>query len=124
MGTELKMNCVEIESAHEALILLKQDQAFDIALIDSYMHEIHGADLAMEMRKSGINQLTVALLASGSDNKIRYTLDEGIAQAILHKPAKKAALIDILLNSLENKPTSIKGGVAKETVKLGELCPS
>jgi signal transduction histidine kinase/DNA-binding response OmpR family regulator/HPt (histidine-containing phosphotransfer) domain-containing protein/PAS domain-containing protein len=99
-------------SPTEALAWLRQDDSFDIAILDMQMPEMDGLTLAREIRQlpAPNSKLPLVMLTSLGRNEIKEDLD--LFAAFLTKPIKPSSLFDALVGIFTGQPTR---GVARET---------
>ena len=96
-----------VASPSEALVVLAQEPAFDLALLDSEMPEMTGAQLAEKIRaQRPASELPIALLTW--PGQARTAPELGIA-GFVNKPVKTAALFDLFVEMLSGQR---KGGPA------------
>ncbi|HVR75174.1 MAG TPA: ATP-binding protein, partial [Planctomycetota bacterium] len=89
------------DSAAAALVLLRADNAVDLAVIDMQMPEMDGMQLAFEIRKlRDASSLPLVLLTSLGDRQAVCSdcglAPEDLCQAYLTKPIKSAQLFEVL----------------------------
>lgn len=101
-------------SGQEALSLLRQELAFDLAILDMQMPEMDGMTLAQEIRKlPGWQTLPLIMLTSlGSRGQAQWS---GEFAAYLVKPIKPSQLYDTLLAVLARATPSSRAPTAAPT---------
>lgn len=82
-------------SPMEALEWLKENAAFDLAILDMHMPEMDGRTLAGEIRK--IDQ-TLPLVLFSSLGQREAHIDDGLFKAYLAKPLRQSHLFDTLVS--------------------------
>ncbi len=89
-----------VGSGAEALLLLRQGEAFDAAVLDMHMPEMDGVELAKKIRElRDPRQLPLVLLSSVGQREVMEHRD--LFAAGLTKPAKPAQLFEVLARVLE-----------------------
>ena len=96
-----KMEPTEAESAEEAMAILRQGPAFDIAIFDMLMPYTDGLELARTVR-SELSDLKLPLILYTSLGEYQ-TIEEGVFQAVLNKPIKPNALKSVMLKVLRKE---------------------
>jgi GAF domain-containing protein/CheY-like chemotaxis protein len=91
------------ESPREALRLLKEDGAFDLAILDMHMPEMDGVGLAREIRR-GKHALPLVLFSSLGRREAGD--DESLFAAYLTKPLRQSQLFDTLVGLLGQEASS------------------
>jgi len=91
------------ESPQEALRWLKQDGAFDLAILDMHMPEMDGVALAREIRR-GKHALPLVLFSSLGRREAGD--DERLFAAYLTKPLRQSQLFDTLVGLLGHEAAS------------------
>jgi CheY-like chemotaxis protein len=109
-----------VASGAEALTVLSQEAAFDLALVDAEMPDMSGSEVVTAIRvKRTALQLPVVMLTRRG--RLRVADELGVA-GVVSKPVKTAALfelcVEILHGRKEPRPTA-----AAESVLLGEEHP-
>jgi CheY-like chemotaxis protein len=101
-----------VSSGKEALELIKENQIFDIAILDMQMPQMDGFMLVDEIDKIRKDKIfPMIILSSMGRNKPRAA-DKNIV-AFLNKPIKTSSLFNILLGAIE--PTPIKVNEPKKS---------
>ncbi len=96
-------------SSEQALEILDQGPAFDIAILDSQMPGMSGSELAKKIREqeagrgSGAKRLPLILLASVLDSE---SDSANLFDALLTKPVKPSNLFDILMTVFDGNDAS------------------
>lgn len=96
---EWKMIPTTATSGRSALVFVKGNMQFDIALVDFKMRHMNGQELATRMKKLGIKYPLVALTSNDS-------LDNSVFDAVLVKPIKKTKLFRIINKLLTRQQSS------------------
>jgi PAS domain S-box-containing protein len=92
-------------SGFEALDLLKNHEPFDFAVLDFYLPEMDGVQLASEIRRLPRGRNLPLLMLSSGVNGIPGNGQQNLFTAYLSKPIKPRKLMDTLAGML-NGPTS------------------
>ena len=95
-----------VASGAEALDRLRNEPAFDLAILDMHMPEMDGAQLSIEIRKlAGIVQPPLVLLTSlaATSRQIREQYGAPDFAAFLTKPVKPSQLYDTLIGILSRQ---------------------
>jgi CheY-like chemotaxis protein len=99
--TRWGINAVAVASGREALALLGEQKAFDLALVDAVMPEMSGPELVAAIRRQrSAFQLPVAMLTLPGRSRMEDNL--GIA-GFVSKPIKEAALFDMCVEILQGR---------------------
>jgi len=85
----------DTEAPAQALQMLKQDAAYDLAILDMHMPDMDGATLARRIREAG-HKLPMVLFSSLG----RRETDETLFAATLSKPLHQSQLFDTLVTLL------------------------
>jgi GAF domain-containing protein/CheY-like chemotaxis protein/tetratricopeptide (TPR) repeat protein len=85
------------ESPQEALRLLQQDSAFDLAIVDMHMPEMDGVELARQIRQ---HNATLPLVLFSSLGRRETGEGEMLFAAYLTKPLRQSQLFDTLVGLL------------------------
>ncbi|HKE41330.1 MAG TPA: GAF domain-containing protein [Casimicrobiaceae bacterium] len=86
-----------IESPQEALRLLQQDSAFDLAILDMHMPEMDGVELGRQIRRHNV---TLPLVLFSSLGRREAGDGETLFAAYLTKPLRQSQLFDTLVGLL------------------------
>jgi CheY-like chemotaxis protein len=90
-----------VASASEAMSVLNQEGAFDLAIVDREMPEVGGANLVAEIRRAhSAAQLPIVMLTSPGGPRVADQL--GVA-SFVNKPVKPAALFDAVMDILQGR---------------------
>jgi CheY-like chemotaxis protein len=109
-----------VASANEALSVLQQEDAFDVAIVDLEMPEISGSRLVAEIRRAhSAARLPVVMLTSPGGPRVADEL--GIA-SFVNKPVKSAALFDTLMDILQGRAHT-RAPMASGELSLAEQHP-
>ena len=105
------MRVETIEHPLEALELVRSGTPFDAAILDMQMPEMHGLELAREIRRHR-DEAALPLLLLTSVGHLAEARDAGEFSAQLTKPVKSSALYDALVKVLASvaAPGSDRGG--------------
>lgn len=96
------------ESGVEALESLRQEERFDIAILDMQMPEMDGLTLAAEIRKLPFcRMLPLVMLTSLGKQEIGLADNVNFA-AFLNKPVKQSQLYNVLIQIFGGQPTKAK----------------
>ena len=96
------------ESGVEALESLRQEEPFDIAILDMQMPEMDGLTLAAEIRKlPNCLLLPLVMLTSLGKQEIGIADNVNFA-AFLNKPVKQSQLYNVLIQIFGGQPTKAK----------------
>ncbi len=112
------MKPTAVASGPEALKLLAQEKAFDIAILDMQMPEMDGFTLAQRIGEEQEKALPLIILTSIKREKARST--DAKISAFLNKPIKTSNLFNVLIGIIDSTPTS-KKGVEKHTAIDGKM---
>jgi signal transduction histidine kinase/DNA-binding response OmpR family regulator/HPt (histidine-containing phosphotransfer) domain-containing protein/PAS domain-containing protein len=103
------------DSPMEALAWLRQDEAFDVAILDMQMPDMDGLTLAREIRKlpAPSSRLPLVMLTSLGRSEVKEDMD--LFAAFLTKPIKPSSLFDALVGIFSGEPAhvlspKVKGG--------------
>ena len=100
LGAQLarwKISVKDTASPREALKWIKAGESFDVALLDLFMPDIDGIELAERMRKvSSAKDMRLVLVSSAALREHR----QSVFDALLAKPVKPSALHDALVTVL------------------------
>ena len=104
----LSMNMLPIDKAsgEEALILLKENEEFDLAILDYYMPGMDGIELAKKIRLINSGKKIPLILLSSISFKQKTGLGPDFS-AVLTKPIKFSKLQNILSTVLNAKNTRL-----------------
>ena len=96
------------QSSEEALHFCRQQEPFDLAIIDMQMPNMDGLSLAIEIHKlDAYRQLPLVMLTSlGRHELNQQTINETFA-AFLNKPIKQSQLFDVLVNVLQKQKVRV-----------------
>jgi DNA-binding NtrC family response regulator len=90
-----------VPSAKQALVLLEDDDAFDLVVSDIVMPEMTGVEFLYELRKSR-PKLPVVLMTGGSKEPERATRAVELgACSLIYKPFSPSELIEAVSAALE-----------------------
>lgn len=96
------LETISASSGKEALIILKNQQTIDIAILDMQMPQMNGITLAKEIHTlSQYKSLPLILLSSIGHREIEKALQEINWAATLIKPIKQSKLYNILVRVLD-----------------------
>lgn len=96
-----------VASGPEALQLMRQQNGFDIMILDMQMPEMDGMTLAQELRKLPQQQQTPLVMLTSLGHRPEDVQKINFA-AYLTKPIKSSMLYDTLVTIFENVPSSKK----------------
>ena len=103
-----------VESGAEALSLLAQRKAFDLAILDMQMPKMDGLTLSTQIRKQpGYQNLPLIMLTSIDKPATSDCAKVVDFAAFLTKPIKQSHLYHVLLQALEGQPIQVKPSRAK-----------
>ncbi len=120
------MKTLTVASGREALKLLEEDEAFDLAILDMHMPEMDGEMLAAEIRKQKkLQTLPLVMLSSGNKHIVADGSPTAVFAAFLTKPIKPSQLYDVLIGVLARQSNRSKKEVHAQTVDrtLGARLP-
>jgi PAS domain S-box-containing protein len=100
-----------VASGNEALTLLRQNEPFDLAILDMQMPHMDGHQLAAEIRRSRTPE-KLPLLMLTSLGQARAPAELGIA-ACMSKPIKPSALFNLIVDALPGNKEARTNGAAK-----------
>ncbi len=107
-AASLQMISIGVESGSEALRLLKDNNEFDLAILDYQMPEMDGVMLAEEIRKINLTKsLPLILLSSYGYHHEKHT-NLSIFAATLTKPIKFSQLCSALITVLKKNKGFVK----------------
>lgn len=112
------MQSRDTASPLEALEWVRQDEPFDVAILDMQMPEMDGLALATALRqeRNGRRLPLVMLTSLGGREALRNAGSEGVdLAASLTKPIKPSQLFDVLVGILAGQPTRVHRPEAEET---------
>jgi signal transduction histidine kinase/DNA-binding response OmpR family regulator/HPt (histidine-containing phosphotransfer) domain-containing protein len=91
----------------EALEMLRQGQAFDVAILDMQMPDMDGLELAIKIRALGgtAARMPLVLLTSLGTRDARPGME--IFSGLLNKPMKPSALFDTLVSIFTGQPVRV-----------------
>ncbi len=94
---ERGIRCVSVFEAGDVFSLLKQS-SYDLLLIDVHMPEVDGLTLAQKIRKSGLVEESIPIVAFTADVYVRIddTLKENGINDVLYKPLNDGSLDEML----------------------------
>ncbi|HEV2214001.1 MAG TPA: response regulator [Terracidiphilus sp.] len=96
MLEEKGIECVEAADGRAALDILREDQQFDLALVDWNMPVMNGLEFLTAVRAEGYDSIKVLMVTTEAENDfIVRALDAG-ADEYLMKPFDEEALADKL----------------------------
>ncbi len=96
-----------VSSGQAALALLKENQMFDIAILDMQMPEMDGFTLVDEI-KAICREQTFPVIILSSMGRVKDRASDNIIAAYLSKPIKTSNLFNVLLNAVELTPVRIE----------------
>lgn len=113
---ERGIRCVSVFEAGDVFSLLKQS-SYDLLLIDVHMPEVDGLTLAKKIRKSGLIEESVPIVAFTADVYVRIddTLRENGINDVLYKPLNDGSL-DEMLSKWLPEYDFVAEGVANDTL--------
>jgi two-component system, sensor histidine kinase and response regulator len=120
------MKTMTVASGKEALQLLQQEEAFDLAILDMHMPEMDGEMLAQEIRKlKNLQSLPLVMLSSGNKQIVADSGANGLFAAFLTKPIKPSQLYDVLVDIISTQSKRHKKEVHPQALdrSLGERFP-
>ncbi|HEY9748089.1 MAG TPA: response regulator, partial [Allocoleopsis sp.] len=101
------------DSGAEALSLLVQGEAFDLAILDMQMPKMDGLTLAAEISKQpGYQKLPLIMLTSIDRPELNNDAETVEFAAFLTKPIKQSHLYNVLLHVLGTQPIPVKPSLA------------
>lgn len=108
-----------VESGTQALELLQQGPAFDLAILDMQMPTMDGITLAHEIRQLPSGSMLPLIILTSMGNLAGQTPDSqlGIA-AVLTKPIKQSHLYDVLMTTLGQQPTIVTHSSTNKAVNV------
>jgi PAS domain S-box-containing protein len=119
------MTSVEAESGEEALLILRDEEPFDLAILDMQMPEMDGIVLAAEIHKlPGWEDLPLVMLSSMGHFDRPDSTWRSLFVACLNKPIKQSQLYNVLVGIFDEKaplPSPALPSEAEE--KLGDRLP-
>ena len=96
MLEEKGIECVEAADGRAALDILREDEQFDLALVDWNMPVMNGLEFLTTVRSEGYDSIKVLMVTTEAENDfIVRALDAG-ADEYLMKPFDEEALADKL----------------------------
>ncbi|MCU0453220.1 MAG: PAS domain S-box protein [Bacteroidetes bacterium] len=105
--TQWGMLPVTAHGAAEALDLLRAGGGFHLALLDMYMPEMDGLQLAREIRRlHPRKELPLILLSSRGSTGALTDDPEGLFDAIVAKPVRELDLLDHVADTIAGRPVS------------------
>jgi PAS domain S-box-containing protein len=123
----LKMIATGVGSAKEALMALKTNSEFDLAILDYQMPVMDGIMLAEQIRKIPALKTLPLILLSSYGYHLEKSLDLSFFAATLTKPLKFSNLPSALLTVLKKNKTIVKKkrdtGSMKSNTGIGEKYP-
>jgi len=119
------MTSVEAESGEEALLILRGEEPFDLAILDMQMPEMDGITLAAEVRKlPGGEDLPLVMLSSMGHFDRPDSSWRSLFVACLNKPIKQSQLYNLLVGIFDEKVQLPSPSLPSESeVKLGDRLP-
>ncbi len=119
------MTSVEAESGEEALLILREEEPFDLAILDMQMPEMDGVMLAGEIRKlPGWEDLPLVMLSSMGHFDRPDSNFRSLFVACLNKPIKQSQLYNVLVGIFDEKLQLPSPAPPSESeVKLGDRFP-
>jgi len=111
-----------------ALNWLRNDEIFDIAILDYNMPMMSGMTLSGEIKKiSGYEDMPIIILTSFGKQETLSTGDRDNVDAVITKPIKHSQLQEHIIQNLSKVPKkSVKGITKERTTELdepGNKCP-
>jgi CheY-like chemotaxis protein len=110
------MRATEAGSAGEALRALKDDEAFDLAVLDMHMPEMDGVELAKRVRAIA-PKLPLVLFSSLGRREAGDA--DGLFNGYLAKPLRQSQLFDMLMTLLSQEAAPKPAAPAKPTLDQG-----
>lgn len=101
------MKSKAVSSGQEALALLKENQVFDIAILDMQMPKMDGFTLVKEIEAVCQEQTFPIIILSSMGRTKPRAADKNIA-AFLNKPIKTSNLFNVLLNAVKSTPVRVE----------------
>ena len=101
-----KMDAVLCEGGEEALKCIEQEAAFDIAILDMQMPGMDGIQLAQNLRKLEKGKDLPLIMLTSLGNQVDKKSRE--FEALLNKPIKPAALVNVLVGIFVKQPVLVK----------------
>jgi PAS domain S-box-containing protein len=106
-----QMETYTVESGAEALAVIDQGMAFDIAILDMHSPEMDSIFLARQIRQRPSYQ-RLPLVIFNSWGQRETNLSDIEFAACLSKPVKQSQLYDVLNSTLNNQPTRATAQIA------------
>ncbi len=105
-----------------ALNWLRNDEVFDIAILDYNMPMMNGMTLSGEIKKiSGCEDMPIIILTSFGKEETLSTGDKDNVDAVITKPIKHSQLQEYIIQNLAKVPKKPAKGIVKEkTTELDE----
>jgi CheY-like chemotaxis protein len=111
--TRWKMEVVEVASAAQALIVLTENQEFDLLITDMKMPEMNGVEFT-EIVKKEYRSIPVILLSSvGDESRAKYS---HLFAAVFTKPVRLVQLLGVICNLLSE--TKVKPEIIADKRKM------
>ncbi|MEM8887034.1 MAG: response regulator, partial [Bacteroidota bacterium] len=118
-----KMDAVLCEGGKEALKCIEKEAPFDIAILDMQMPEMDGVQLAKNLRKLEKSKELPLIMLTSLGNQVDKKSSE--FEALLNKPIKPAALVNVLVGIFVKQPVLVKSQDRKSEFdkSIGEKNP-
>lgn len=105
------MNVESVESYNDVLARIKNDDRFDLLILDMNLPNMQGLDIANEIRKlKSPSELPIIMMSSVGKPQENMSISVGIINAYISKPVKISQLFDTVMDSLNP-------GMARRTTK-------
>ncbi len=107
LAREWGLACTAVSTGSEALALLRENQRFDIAILDTQMPEMDGFMLATALRRlpagATLPLVLLSLIGHPEDSPARH-----LFSALLNKPAKPSQILEVIsrLLGVTGKPAA------------------
>ncbi|MDW3645595.1 MAG: response regulator [Bacteroidia bacterium] len=118
-----KMDVELCEGGNEALEKIANEDPFDIAILDMQMPEMDGIQLAQNLRKLEKGKDLPLIMLTSLGNQVDKKSSE--FEALLNKPIKPAALVNVLVGIFVKQPVLVKSQDRKSEFdkSIGEKNP-